>query len=222
LTEDTEGKLRIRTLVVGPLSCVCAIVACAETGEAAVVDPGGDEDEILAEVARMGVTIKLVLHTHGHFDHILGPAAVAAATGAPVLLHRDDRELYERLPAQCRAFGFWAPPPPAVSRQLAGGERLILGRLTLDVVHTPGHTRGGVCYFFAEPTPLLLAGDTLLCESVGRTDLPGGSATDLVRSIRDKLFSLPGATRVIPGHGPETTIEHERQWNPFVRPLPAE
>jgi hydroxyacylglutathione hydrolase len=222
LTEDTEGRLRIRTLVVGPLSCVCSIVACAETGEAAVVDPGGDEDEILAEVTRMGVTVKLVLHTHGHFDHILGTAAVAAATGAEVLLHRDDRELYERLPAQCRAFGFWAAPPPAVSRQLAGGERLTLGRLAVDVVHTPGHTRGGVCYFLAEPVPLLLAGDTLMAEGFGRTDLPGGSFADLAASIREKLYVLPGATRVIAGHGPETTIEHERQWNPVVRPLPAE
>jgi glyoxylase-like metal-dependent hydrolase (beta-lactamase superfamily II) len=206
---------------VGPLSCVCSIVACAETGEAAVVDPGGDAEEILAEVAAMGVTVKGVWHTHGHFDHILGTQAVVAATGAPVLLHREDRALYESLTAVARSFGLRAGPAPAVSRWLAGGERLTLGRLALDVVHAPGHTRGGVCFFFAKPAPLLLAGDTLFCESVGRTDLPGGSSADLARSIREKLFTLPGATRVIPGHGPETTIEHERQWNPFVRPLDA-
>ena len=213
--------MRLRTLAVGPLSCTCSIVACAQTGEAAVVDPGGDAGEILAEVARMGVTVKFVLHTHGHFDHIMGTHVVAAATGAQVLLHRDDAALYERLPAQSRAFGFWAEPPPAVSRWLTGGERLVIGKLIAEVVHTPGHTCGGVGYFFAEPAPLLLAGDTLFCESVGRTDLPGGSSTDLAKSIREKLFTLPGATRVVPGHGPETTIEHERQWNPFVRPLPT-
>jgi hydroxyacylglutathione hydrolase len=222
LTEDTEGTLRLRTLAVGPLSCACSIVACAETGEAAVVDPGGDADEILAEVARMGVTVKLVLQTHGHFDHAMGTHEVVAATGAPVLLHRADRELYENLPVVARSFGFRAGRPPAVSRWLVGGESLAVGRLVVQVLHTPGHTPGGVGYYLAQPSPLLLAGDTLFAEGVGRTDFPGGSFADLEASIREKLFTLPAETRVVPGHGPETTIEHERQWNPFVRPVPAE
>lgn len=222
MTESREGSLRIETLAVGPLSCVCSIVACAETGEAAVVDPGGDADEILAEVKRMGVTVELVLHTHGHFDHAMGTHEVVAATGAPVLLHRADRELYENLPAVARSFGLRAGQPPAVSRWLAGGEILPIGRLAAQVLHIPGHTRGGVGYYFAEPSPLLLAGDTLFAEGVGRTDLPGGSFAELEASIRGRLFRLPAETRVVPGHGPETTIGHERQWNPFVRPLPSE
>ena len=208
--------MRLRTLTVGPVSCTCAIVACAQTGEAAVIDPGGDAGEIMAEVAAMGVTVKLVLHTHGHFDHIMGTQEVVAATGAEVLLHRNDRELYENLPAQGWTFGFRTGRPPAVTRWLAGGETLAIGKLSAAVIHTPGHTPGSVGYYFASPSPLLLAGDTLFADGVGRTDLPGGSFEDLVVSIRQKLYALPGETRVIPGHGPETTIEQEREHNPFV------
>jgi hydroxyacylglutathione hydrolase len=209
--------MRLRTLTVGPVSCTCAIVACAQTGEAAVIDPGGDAGEIMAEVAAMGVTVKLVLHTHGHFDHIMGTQEVVAATGAEVLLHRNDRELYENLPAQGWTFGFRTGRPPAVTRWLAGGETLAIGKLSAAVIHTPGHTPGSVGYYFASPSPLLLAGDTLFADGVGRTDFPGGSFEDLVVSIREKLYALPDETRVIPGHGPETTIEQERGHNPFVR-----
>jgi glyoxylase-like metal-dependent hydrolase (beta-lactamase superfamily II) len=192
-------------------------VACTETGEAVVVDPGGDADEILAQVAAMGVTVKLLLHTHAHFDHILATGEVAAATGAEVVLHAGDRLLYENLPRQGRTFGFFAGRPPAPSRWLAGGETLTIGKLSLAVIHTPGHTPGSVGYYFAAPAPLLLAGDTLFADGVGRTDFPGGSFEDLEISIRERLYVLPDETRVIPGHGPETTIGHEREHNPFVR-----
>jgi hydroxyacylglutathione hydrolase len=210
------AALRMRMLTVGPVSCTCCIVACPETGEAAVVDPGGDADEILAEVADMGVKVKLVLHTHGHFDHIMGTEEVVAATKAEVLLHRDDRGIYEGLPAQGWIFGFQAGRPPAVTRWLAGGEVLAIGKLSAAVIHTPGHTPGSVGYYFASPSPLLLAGDTLFADGVGRTDLPGGSFVRLEHSIRQKLYVLPAETRVIPGHGPETTIGYEREHNPLV------
>jgi hydroxyacylglutathione hydrolase len=183
--------MRLRTLTVGPVSCKCSIVACRATGLAAIIDPGGHPEAILAEVAEMGVTVKLVLHTHAHFDHLLGTTKVVAATGAEVLLHRADG--------------------------LDGGETLALGELEVQVLHTPGHTPGSVGFYFPSPSPLLLAGDTLFADSVGRTDLPGGSFADLERSIRQKLYVLPGETRVIPGHGPATTIGHEREHNPFVR-----
>jgi glyoxylase-like metal-dependent hydrolase (beta-lactamase superfamily II) len=213
--------MRIHTLVVGPVSCNCIVVACPDTGHAAIVDPGGDADEILAEVAAMGVTVKSLLHTHAHFDHILGTREVAAATGAEISLHANDRGLYENLHLQGRMFGFSASRPPEVSHWLAGGETIGIGSLSARVIHTPGHTPGSVGFFFEAPSPLLLAGDTLFADSVGRTDLPGGSYEDLGRSIRDGLYVLPGETRVIPGHGPETTIEHEREHNPFVKALPG-
>jgi hydroxyacylglutathione hydrolase len=209
--------MQLRTLTVGPVSCKCSIVACPATGLAAIVDPGGHPEEILAEVAAMGVHVQLLLHTHAHFDHILATAKVAAATGAQIVLHKRERMLYENLPAQGRAFGFFAPTPPEVSRWLEGGESIAIGELTVQVIHTPGHTPGSVGYYFASPSPLLLAGDTLFADSVGRTDLPGGSFDELQRSIREKLYTLPGETRVIPGHGPATTIAHEREHNPFVR-----
>jgi glyoxylase-like metal-dependent hydrolase (beta-lactamase superfamily II) len=208
--------MKLRTLTVGPVSCNCGIVACPATGEAAIIDPGGNTDRILADVKAMGVTVKLLLHTHAHFDHILATGEVAEATGAAVLLHRNDQDLYENLPAQGRMFGFWAKRPPAPTQWLAGGETITIGHLSARVVHTPGHTPGSVGYYFGPAEALLFSGDTLFAESVGRTDLPGGSYDQLAASIRTKLYVLPGETRVIPGHGSETTIDHEREHNPFV------
>jgi hydroxyacylglutathione hydrolase len=208
--------MRIHTLTVGPVSCNCSIVACEVTGEAAIVDPGGNPEKILDEVRVMGVTVKTLVHTHAHFDHILATADVAAATGAAIWLHGSDRALYENLPAQGRAFGFFAERPPGATRWLGGGEILTIGQLSGQVLHTPGHTPGSVGFYFPTPTPVLLAGDTLFAESVGRTDLPGGSFEELAASIRGKLYTLPEKTRVIPGHGPETTIGWEREHNPFV------
>jgi len=209
--------MRIHTLVVGPVSCNCCIVACPVTGDAAVVDPGGNPELILAEVAAMGVTVKWLLHTHAHFDHILATGKVAAATGAQIFLHEQDRAMYENLPAQGHVFGFSAVRPPEPSRWLADGETLAIGSLSATVIHTPGHTPGSVGFYLASPSPVLLAGDTLFADSVGRTDFPGGSSEELAVSIREKLYVLPGETRVIPGHGPETTIAHEREHNPFIR-----
>jgi len=209
--------VELRTLTVGPVACRCSILACRETGVAAVIDPGGHPDEILVEVAKLGVDVKLVLHTHAHFDHVLGTTQVVAATGAAVLLHVADAALYEHLPTQARAFGFFAAPPPPVTRWLEGGERLAVGKLELRVLPTPGHTQGSVSYHLASPEPIVFAGDTLFAGSVGRTDLPGGSFADLERSIREQLYTLPGETRVIPGHGSATSIADERDGNPFVR-----
>lgn len=209
--------MKLRTLTVGPVGCTCCIVVCEATGEAAIVDPGGDADEILAAVQDLGAKVKWLLHTHGHFDHILATDEVAAVTRAPACLHPHDGALYENLPLQGRTFGFRAGRPPAISRWLSDGEIIAIGQLSARVIHTPGHTPGSVGFFFAQPAPLLLAGDTLFANAVGRTDFPGGSWEDLERSIREKLYLLPGDTRVIPGHGSETSIEHERAHNPYVR-----
>jgi hydroxyacylglutathione hydrolase len=208
--------MHLEMLTVGPASCTCSIVACKASGLAAVIDPGGNADRILTAVAQMGVTVKYLLHTHGHFDHILATAEMSHKTGASILIHRDDLRLYDNLPAQCQMFGLSAERPPAPTQLLSGGETITIGDLEARVLHTPGHTPGSVGYYFPNGEAILFAGDTLFAESVGRTDLPGGSFPALVTSIREKLYTLPGVTRVIPGHGPETTIAHELEHNPFV------
>jgi glyoxylase-like metal-dependent hydrolase (beta-lactamase superfamily II) len=214
------AAMKLRLLSVGPIACNCAIVACAETGQAAVIDPGGDPERILAAVREMAVEVKTLLHTHGHFDHILATREVAEATGAKVAIHGSDRPMYEDLPGQGRMFGFSTTRPPAPDQILTGGETISVGSLSAAVIHTPGHTPGSVGFHF-QADGILFAGDTLFAESIGRTDLPGGSFSDILESIQGKLYLLPGDTRVIPGHGPETTIAREREDNPFVRARPV-
>ncbi|MFL5306598.1 MAG: MBL fold metallo-hydrolase [Polyangia bacterium] len=225
-----------RTFPVGALGCNCTILACPDTRQALVIDPGDDADVILADLARDGLTAVKLLHTHAHFDHVMGTADVAAATGAEVILHRDDRWLYDRTLMQIEAFGGfrrpngqpWQPPPPP-TRELAGDEALSFGRREARALHTPGHTPGSTCFYVERAqtdagspgvggaeAPLLLAGDTLFAGSIGRTDLWGGSLETIRRSIRERLFALPGETLVIPGHGRPTTIAEERESNPFV------
>lgn len=213
-----------RTFPVGALGCNCTILACPDTRQALVIDPGDDAADILADLARDGLTAVKLLHTHAHFDHVMGTADVAAATGAEVLLHRDDRWLYDHTLMQIEAFGVrrrdgqpWHPPPPP-TRELVGDEVLTFGRREARAVHTPGHTPGSTCFYVegASETPLLLAGDTLFKQSIGRTDLWGGSLETIRQSIRERLFTLPDDTLVIPGHGPPTTIAAERESNPFV------
>lgn len=204
---------------VGALGCNCTLIACPETREALVIDPGDEAPRILKELEdRQWKAVGLV-HTHAHFDHVLGTGAVAAATQAETALHRDDLFLYEHVPDQLRLFGMPAAGPTApLTRQLSGGERLTFGKREARVIHTPGHTPGSICLYLetAGETPLLFAGDTLFAGSVGRTDLPGGSLEALVDSIRGPLFALPAGTEVIPGHGQPTTIGEEREDNPFV------
>jgi glyoxylase-like metal-dependent hydrolase (beta-lactamase superfamily II) len=164
--------------------------------------------------------VKLV-HTHAHFDHVMATGDVAAGTGADVLLHHDDRWLYDNALMQTAMFGLarpgdQAPPPPTL--ELRGDEAIAFGRQEVRVLHTPGHTPGSICFYFEEAgqAPLLFAGDTLFKGSIGRTDLWGGSLPDIKRSIRDRLLTLPDATLVIPGHGPETTVVAEREDNRYV------
>jgi hydroxyacylglutathione hydrolase len=206
------------SLSVGPVGCNCSVVVCPVTREALIVDPGGDAEKVLALLAKMGARAVGIVHTHGHFDHILGTRDVAAATGAPVSIHGDDLDLYRGLVRQARYFDLVAEEPPEPAHILAGGETLRFGQLQARVLHTPGHTPGSVSLFIepAGGAPVLLAGDTLFAGGIGRTDFPGGSFEQIVRSIRDKLFVLPDDTVVVPGHGPETTIGEEREHNPDV------
>jgi len=209
--------LRIAEILpVGPLACNCAIVVDEETGNAAVVDPGDEAERILAALGRAGANAVELLHTHAHFDHIAGSAAVHRATGASIRLHPGDRFLYDMLREQGRIFGFRFEDPVAVTRPLEDGEEISIGSSAIRVIHTPGHSPGSVC-FLAGGDEVLFSGDTLFRESIGRTDLWGGSFPEIERSIRERLYALPEALRVVPGHGEETTIGWERRRNPFVR-----
>lgn len=206
---------------VGLLGCNCSIVADPDTRQAIVVDPGDQAPDILARLERLGVQAVKLVHTHAHFDHVLGTGQVAERTGAEILLHPADRWLYDNVELQARFFGLPFSPdqqPPPPTRELTGDEVLAFGHREARVLHTPGHTPGSLCFFVERSgeTPVLFAGDTLFRRSIGRTDLWGGSLEQLTASIRDRLFSLPEETVVVPGHGPTTTIGAERESNPFV------
>jgi hydroxyacylglutathione hydrolase len=205
-------------LVVGPVDCNATILGCPETHEALVVDPGGDAGRILALLARLNFRTVGLVHTHGHFDHIMGTRDMAAATSAPVSIHRGDLALYRNLPREARYFDLIAETPPEPSQILTGGEILRFGRYQARVLPTPGHTPGSMCLFVekTDARPLLLAGDTLFAGGIGRTDFPGGSFAQIIASIRDVLLKLPDETVVVAGHGPETTIGEEREHNPYV------
>ncbi len=206
----------VETLAVGPLGCNCTILGCPETGKALVVDPGGDADRIAEVLDRHGLTPVALLHTHAHFDHVLGTPELKARYGADILLHADDLSLYESVPMQGAFFGFSLSAPPPVDRLVLDGERMAIGAQTGEVIHTPGHTPGSLC-FHVGGQKLLLTGDTLFAGGIGRTDLWGGSQAALMRSIHERLLPLDPETRVIPGHGPETTIGAEARSNPFLR-----
>jgi hydroxyacylglutathione hydrolase len=206
----------LETFPVGPLQCNCTILGDETTGEAIVVDPGEDVSEILTRLAKHRLTLKQILVTHGHIDHVGGAASLKRVTGAPVYLNQKDLPQLEIMPAQARWLGV---PPPEVAPPDASAEdglKIGLPNLPGEVLHTPGHTEGSICLYFA-PLQLLLAGDTLFAGSIGRTDLPGGDPVRIIRSIHDRLLTLPDAATVIPGHGEITTIAQERELNPFLQ-----
>jgi len=216
---------------VGWLQCNCSVLGDPETKEALVVDPGDEVDRILAVIAEHGLKVKAIVNTHAHIDHVGGLAKMRAATGAPVLMHSDDLELYRILDKQAAMIGMPRPPLAQVDNLLKEGDSLRWGGYEARVLHTPGHTRGSCCLHIpkkqiksAESADdldrnRLIAGDTLFAGSIGRTDLWGGSFEDIIASIRAKLLTLPDETLVFPGHGSETTIGEERESNPFLRGL---
>jgi hydroxyacylglutathione hydrolase len=207
----------LETFPVGPLRCNCTILGDEVTHEAMVVDPGDNIPEILSRLKKHGLTVRQIVVTHAHIDHVGGAALLKKATGAPVLLNQQDMDLLAMMEMQAGWLGIETPEvaPPDASAE--DGLTVGLATLPAEVVHTPGHTPGSICLLFAEQQ-LLLAGDTLFAGSIGRTDLPGGDGRLILRSLRDRLLVLPDATRVVPGHGRETTIGEERQSNPFLQP----
>ncbi|HEY1977930.1 MAG TPA: MBL fold metallo-hydrolase [Candidatus Baltobacteraceae bacterium] len=208
------------TFTVGPLACNCTIVADETSGEAIVVDGGDGVDEVAEYLKQRNLRAKLLVHTHAHIDHIGDLGRLKELTGAGGLLHPADLPLYETLAIQARWIGLaHAPPIVPLDGDLRDGDSLRVGSVRLDVLHTPGHTPGSVCFALRDGEGLrttLLTGDTLFAGSIGRWDLGGTSMEDIVDSIREKLLPYDDATPVVPGHGPFTTIGTERQSNPYL------
>jgi hydroxyacylglutathione hydrolase len=207
----------LETFPVGPLHCNCTILGDEVTHEAMVVDPGDNIPEILSRLRKHGLTLRQIVVTHAHIDHVGGAAQLRKLTGAPVLMNQQDLALLGMMEMQAGWLGVPTPEvaPPDASAE--DGLAIGLAALPAEVIHTPGHTPGSICLLFPAQH-LLLAGDTLFAGSIGRTDLPGGDGHQILRSLRDRLLVLPDATRVVPGHGLETTIGEERHSNPFLQP----
>jgi glyoxylase-like metal-dependent hydrolase (beta-lactamase superfamily II) len=200
---------------VGPLQCNCSVVGDEQTREAIVIDPGDDIDDVLAIVQRHDLTVKQIVITHAHIDHVGGAGKLKQLTGAPILLNQNDYALLQMLDVQAAWCGMRSPGEVEIDASLGAGDQVSVGSLVADVLHTPGHTEGSVCLYFA-PAKKLIAGDTLFAGSIGRTDLPGGSYEKIMRSLHGPVLALPDETLVVPGHGPLTTIGAERETNPFL------
>jgi hydroxyacylglutathione hydrolase len=212
----TVVELEVRGVVVGLFRENCWVVGSRQHGEACVIDPGDEPEEILALARDMGVRITRVVASHAHLDHIMVARDIVEATGAPFLMHASDLFIADNLPDAARNwFGREVLPAPRPDAFPIDGQDLEIAGVNVRVIHTPGHTPGSLC-LYAPEAGLLFSGDTLFRESIGRTDLPGGDTDQILRSISQRLFVLPGDTRVLPGHMQETTIAHERAHNPFI------
>lgn len=203
-------------IVVGPLQCNCMILGCEKTKEAIVVDPGDEGNKIVKRIEELGLTVKFILHTHAHFDHIGGTAALKSKFAAPTCLHEGDELIYNNLPMQGKMFGMHFDEAPPLEKRLEDEEILTFGTHQVQVVHTPGHSPGSVCFRVLGGEEKLLSGDTLFRESIGRADLWGGDSEQLLNSIRHRIFTLDGDVPVFPGHGPSTSVGFEKKHNPFL------
>ncbi|HUI46144.1 MAG TPA: MBL fold metallo-hydrolase [Nitrospirota bacterium] len=200
-------------LVVGPLQVNCFILADDKTKEAVIIDPGDDAQEILRIIREKRLKVKYIINTHAHFDHVGANRAIKEATGAELLLHEDDAPVLATVSSQSRSFGITPVSSPAPDRLLKHGDVITAGEVSLRVLHTPGHTPGGISLL---EKGLVFTGDSLFAGSIGRTDFPGGDLLTLLRSIRTNLMTLPDDTKVFSGHGPASTIGDERAENPFL------
>jgi len=201
---------------VGPLQCNCSIIGDEKTHEAMVIDPGDQIDSILQILAEEKLTLKQIVITHAHIDHVGGAMKLKAATGAPILMNQNDSALLKMLDMQAAWVGMRPPGEVQIDEPVASGRVLKIGEITSSVIHTPGHTEGSICVYFPAEKKLI-AGDTLFAGSIGRTDLPGGSMEKIMRSLHTQVLALPDETEVVPGHGPNTTIGEERKTNPFLQ-----
>jgi hydroxyacylglutathione hydrolase len=206
----------IETFPVGPLQCNCTVLGDEATMEAIVIDPGDEITRIHNRITSLGLRLKQILITHAHIDHVGGALRLKRLTGAPILLNENDLPLLEMMTQQAAWLGVPTPETAPPDESLTDGQQVGLANYPAQVIHTPGHTQGSVCLHFV-PLKMVIAGDTLFAGSIGRTDLPGGDFEQIIDSIHSRLLKLPEETRVIPGHGPATTIGSEMKTNPFLR-----
>ncbi len=206
----------LETFPVGPLQCNCTLMGDEEAGEAIVIDPGDEIGRIHQRLIELGLKLKQILVTHAHIDHVGGALKLKKLTGAPILLNENDLPLLKMMEMQAGWLGIATPEVAPPDDNLADGLQVGLDRYPAEVLHTPGHTPGSVCLHLA-PLKLLIAGDTLFAGSIGRTDLPGGNSGQIIESIQTRLLALPDETKVLPGHGPATSIGREKSSNPFLR-----
>ena len=205
-------------LPVGVLQCNCSIFGDEQSREAIVIDPGDNISGILALLRKHGLTVKAIVITHAHIDHIGGAQKLKSATGAPVYMNQNDDALQDIMDAQAAWIGMETPPRTEIDTLAREGDALRLGTAEFHILHTPGHTPGSISLWIPSANKLV-AGDTLFRDSIGRTDLPGGDERLILRSIREKFLPLPDDAVVIPGHGPNTTIGREKQFNYFLQGL---
>lgn len=200
---------------VGPLQCNCSVIGDEVSREAIVIDPGADISRILETVQRHGLKVVQILVTHGHIDHVGGAMKLKQATGAPILMNKNDAPQLQMLDMQAAWIGVAPPGEVIIDASLEEANSIDAGTISGTVLHTPGHTEGSTCIYFPAEKKLV-AGDTLFAGSIGRTDLPGGNFERIMRSLHHRVMALPDDVTVIPGHGPATTIGEERESNPFL------
>ena len=206
----------IEALTVGNMAVCCYVVGCEQTKQAMIIDPGGDEDRVLKLCEDKGLAVKYIINTHGHPDHVCGNSVIKSKTGAEIVIHEEDAKFFAKSEVEQYFSILGLPPSPPPDKLVKEGDEITVGSVSLKVIHTPGHTPGGMCLYSA---PNLFSGDTLFVGGVGRTDFPGGESTVLFESIREKLLSLPAETIVWPGHGyggATSTIGEEKKSNPFL------
>ncbi len=210
---EKTSKIQIKTLVLGPLLNNCYIIYAEGQTEALLVDASFDSNRIVEAINSLGLSLKYVLITHGHIDHVVGSGLIRDETGAKIMIHRDDLLLYDHVQEQGQMFGFHVDKLPQPDGFLDDGQHVAIAGISIQVIHTPGHSPGGLCYLLGDN---LFTGDTLFQGSIGRTDLCGGDYEQLIKSIKEKLFPLGEEISVYPGHGEGTQLGRERMTNPFL------
>ncbi|RLA62385.1 MAG: MBL fold metallo-hydrolase [Epsilonproteobacteria bacterium] len=216
-----NNGIAIETFPVGSLGCNLSLIYSKVTREAIAIDPGNDFEQFMSLIGERKLKVKLLLHTHAHFDHIGRSGEIKNSLGCPIYLHKNDLELYNTLSSQGMMFGIATGEPSKVDNFIEDEESIGIEspglKNFLKTMHTPGHTPGSCCFYTEEfETPLLFSGDTLFKGSIGRTDFPGGNYDEIMKSLKGRLLPLPEETRVITGHGPETRIFEEKKFNPFL------